>query len=88
MLENFAITSTQRALEADDHGHEEEHGISLTGLKVLFMFLILVAGLMGFLPLRIARLKPDSPALGYLNCATAGLFLCIAVLHMLPESAE
>lgn len=88
MLENFAITSTPRALEADDHGHDEEHGMSLIGVKVLFMFLILIAGLMGLLPIRIARLKPNSPILGYTNCATAGLFLCIAVLHMLPESAE
>ena len=88
MLENFAIASTSRALEADDHGHEEEHGMSILGLKVLFMVLILVAGLMAFLPLRIARFKPNSPALVYTNCATAGLFLCIAVLHMLPESAE
>ena len=93
MAQNSQITfetevSTETQSEIEEHHGHEEHSLSLVQLKVLFLLLILIAALAAFLPLKLAKLKPNTPALGYLNCVAAGLFLCIAILHMLPESVE
>lgn len=88
MTTHLQITEETRRLESEEHDEHGEHSLSLVQLKVLFLILILIVGFSAFLPLKFSKLKPNSLALGYTNCVTAGFFLCIAILHMLPESAE
>jgi solute carrier family 39 (zinc transporter), member 1/2/3 len=38
--------------------------------------------------MHIPKLKKSEAMLSYLNCFSAGMFLAIALIHMMPESVE
>lgn len=82
-----------RFLEEDDHDHEEheeheEHGLGLVGIKVIFIFVILLISSASILPLRLKKAQTHENTLSYMNCFAAGMFVSIALIHMLPESVE
>ena len=84
--------------EHDDHDHEEheehdehdEHGseVDVETLKIILMVcMILVVGL-GFIPKMWGRCRTNDTLLSLLNSFSAGIFLAMAIIHMMPESAE
>lgn len=62
--------------------------ISLQTFKIIMIFVIFGLTLFGILPLKVPAIKKSEQGLSYLNCFSAGMFLAIAVIHMLPESVE
>jgi len=52
------------------------------------IFVIFCVTLTGILPLKVPAIKKSEAGLSYLNCFSAGMFLSIALIHMLPESVE
>ena len=53
----------------------------------MIVVMVLVCGV-GLLPLKVPAFRQNQAFLSYLNCFSAGIFLGMALLHMLPESAE
>jgi zinc transporter 1/2/3 len=80
----------------DDHDHhddltgeeEDEHAISVQSFKIILIFVIFFVTLSGILPYRIPSIKKSESTLSYLNCFSAGMFLAIALIHMMPEAVE
>jgi solute carrier family 39 (zinc transporter), member 1/2/3 len=52
------------------------------------IFVMAFACTLGLLPLHIPSIAKNRAFLSYLNCLSAGIFLAMALIHMLPESAE
>ena len=85
----------------DDHGHDhgtvdaneetpddEEDGISLTSLKIIVIFCMLVCVGFGVIPKVWGACAKNESLLAYLNCFSAGLFLGMALIHIMPEAAH
>ena len=62
--------------------------LSVKELKVIMIFVIFVVSLAGILPLKIKAINNSESGLSYLNCFSAGMFLAIALIHMMPESVS
>ena len=62
--------------------------ISVQNFKIIMIFVIFIVTLSGVLPLKISCIRKSEAGLSYLNCFSAGMFLTIALIHMLPESVE
>ena len=91
-------------LLGDDHAHDGEgmhshgdgeahhhHGISskqVQNIKTIFLILYLLITYLGILPYAISACRNSSRVLSYMNCFAAGVFISIALIHLLPEGAE
>lgn len=75
---------------SDDDGHEEHgHGeLSVRDLKIILIFVMFIVTFAGVLPVRIPCIMESEAMLSYLNCFAAGMFLAIALIHMMPEAVE
>jgi zinc transporter ZupT len=74
--------------EGDDHHH---HGISskqVQNIKTIFLILYLLITYLGILPYAISACRTSSKVLSFMNCFAAGVFISIALIHLLPEAAE
>ena len=102
------MQSIQRFLEDDDHeGHDHEvgeHDLSevdsdakgnITGIKVLIIVLLLLAGLFVFFPYTQVRPKKEGEKkkqcckgrfFSISNCFAAGMLFSMALCHILPEA--
>ena len=54
---------------------------------IMIVVMVFVCGV-GLLPIKVPAFRQNQAFLSYLNCFSAGIFLGMALLHMLPESAE
>lgn len=74
----------------DDHakeaGHEE--GLTVTGFKIIMLVLMFLCVGLGVIPKLWSKCRKSETTLSLLNCFSAGIFLAMALIHMLPESAE
>ncbi len=71
-----------------DHEDEHEEGISVDGFKWIMLVCMLLCVGFGILPKLWDRCGKNEEALSYLNCFSAGLFMAMSIVHMMPESAE
>ena len=55
---------------------------------IALVSLLVVAGIAALLPLRWKLLAGNKSWLSYLNAMAAGVFLCLGIVHILPEAAE
>jgi zinc transporter 1/2/3 len=62
--------------------------ISVKNLKIVIIFSMVVISMIGVLPQKLAFFRTSERALSYLNCFSAGMFLAIGFIHMLPEAVE
>lgn len=62
--------------------------ISVRDLKIIMIFAIFTVTLAGIIPILVKACKKSASALSYLNCFSAGMFLSIALIHMMPEAVE
>ena len=81
------------AHEGHDHSahadEEEAAGLSVTGFKVILLFVyILVSLLPGLMPTKLPFCKKNPVVLSFLNSFSAGIFLGMALIHMMPEGVE
>ena len=102
------MQTIRRFLEEDDHeGHDHEvddHGASeadldaksnITGIKIVIIILLLLAGLFVFFPYTQVRPKKDAEKkkqcckgrfFSISNCFAAGMLFSMALCHILPEA--
>jgi len=60
-----------------------------TILKLIFIFLsFFEAFLMGIIPIKSKTFKDSPKILGIANAFAGGVFISIALLHILPEQSE
>ena len=87
--------------EVDEHGNEELDSDvkgSLTGIKILIIVLLLLAGLFVFFPYSQVKPKKEGDKadkkkecckgrfFSISNCFAAGMLLSMALCHILPEA--
>ena len=61
---------------------------SITTLKVVFIFVLILISLSGLVPFLNKKIQHYPNALSIANCFAAGVFLALAFVHILPEANE
>jgi zinc transporter 1/2/3 len=57
-------------------------------IKIIFIFVVFaIAVVFGVLPAKVKACKESPRFLGFANAFSGGLFLAIALIHILPEAA-
>jgi cbb3-type cytochrome oxidase subunit 1 len=68
---------------------EDTSESSLQFLKIMFILvIIIIAFLSGTLPYFITACRKNINSLGIANAFSGGIFLAIALIHILPEASE
>ena len=62
--------------------------ISVRSLKLIIIFAMILISMGGIITYRLVGLRKHERALSFLNCFSAGMFVCIGFIHMLPEAVE
>lgn len=60
----------------------------MKGFKIVMLFAIWLCSLSGVLPKVIPQLNSNPTFLSLLNCFSAGIFLGMALIHVIPEGIE
>lgn len=79
--------------ESDDHDDDDDHddeeeGINLDTFKIILMFSMIICVGFGIIPKLWNKCRNNENTLSMLNCFSAGIFLGMSLIHMMPESAE
>jgi len=94
-----ALRSLQE-VEDPDHDHEghddhEDHdeeggggGLTIENFKIIMIFALILCIATGIIPKVWPACRKSETALSFLNCFSAGIFLSMALIHMMPEAAE
>ena len=75
----------------DDHAdeHDEHHDeVDVDAFKIGIMFAMFFCIGFGLLPKVCKACRENKEALSMMNCFSAGLFLGMALIHMMPEAEE
>ena len=75
-----------------DHGESEEAlnegEFNIRGFKIGMLFAIWLCSLSGILPKLVPAISKNHTILSFLNCFSAGIFLGMAMVHVIPEGVE
>lgn len=75
--------------EVNDNDHDNEgENKALLGLKIMFIFVMMIATYFGLIPAYSKKCRSHTIILSLMNCFAGGLFLSMAFVHILPEAAE
>ena len=69
-------------------GEDEEGGIDIDTFKIILLFCMMLCVGFGLIPKFSTRCQKSENALSFLNCFSAGIFLSMSLVHMMPEAAE
>jgi len=75
----------------DSSDNVEEAGLSFKEVrtfKICMLFVMAGICFMGVIPYKVACCRKNESVLSYLNCFSAGIFLAMALIGLLPESVE
>ena len=74
----------------DEHEveHNDEEGVNVETFKIIMMVCMFLCIGFGLLPKVCKVCRESKEALSMMNCFSAGLFLGMALVHMMPEAAE
>jgi zinc transporter ZupT len=77
-------------MATDDHDHESEgSGVdTLMGLKIALIFILFGVCYLGLIPAYSKHCRGNKCVLSLMNCFAGGVFLAMALMHILPESVE
>ena len=81
------------------HNHGHSHGVkemakelkkepNVKTFKIIMLFVVFACSLSGILPKLIPAVARSKNALSFLNCFSAGIFLGMALIHIVPEGVE
>ena len=62
--------------------------MDLKTFKIWIIIIMWVCVLAGLLPKLVPAISKNSIVLSFLNCFSGGLFLAVALLHIIPETVE
>ena len=72
----------------DDHDEHDDHSIDPDVFKVIMMILMFLCVGFGVIPKLWSKCRDNDEILSKLNCFASGLFLGMALVHMMPEAVE
>ena len=72
----------------EKHDESKDEGIDVDTLKIILMICMILCVGLGFIPKAWGKCRNDAYILSFLNCFSAGIFLGMSLVHMMPESAE
>ena len=73
----------------DDHAdHEEDEGMDVDTFKIIMLFAMFFCIVAGLVPKLWSKCRDSENTLSLLNCFSAGLFLGMSLIHMMPEAVE
>ena len=73
---------------ADGHTHDQGD-LSVTAFKwIMLGCMVICVSTFGILPKLFIRCRDNENALSFLNCFSAGLFMAMALVHMLPHAVD
>ena len=78
----------EAALKGGIQSKDENSKEKLIGVKVLILFIMFAECYIGLLPRACGMCMKNQYPLSFLNCFSAGIFLAMSLLHVLPEAAE
>ena len=89
-MERILSTTIAAAVAVDDHlDHlDEKKKFNVKGFKIGMLFAIWVCCMAGILPKLIPAINKNGTVLSFMNCFSAGIFLGMALIHIIPESVE
>lgn len=67
---------------------DENKKFNIKGFKIGMLFAIWLCCMAGILPKLIPAINKNGNVLSFLNCFSAGIFLGMALIHIIPESVE
>ena len=72
-----------------NHGSkEEDEGLSVDSFKIIMNFMMILCVGLGIIPKIWPACQKSENALSFLNCFSAGIFLGMSLVHMMPEATE
>ena len=79
-----------KAVKMDDHGHISVglNAKQVKAFKIVFIFVNFSITYMGLLPKVIPSCRDNETVLSVSNCFSAGIFLAMALMHLIPGSEE
>ena len=69
-------------------GDEEDEGIDVDTFKIIVLVCMIVCVAFGLIPKLWGKCRDSENTLSLLNCFSAGIFLGMSLIHMMPESNE
>jgi solute carrier family 39 (zinc transporter), member 1/2/3 len=72
----------------DDHDHDEAGLTTIMKLKIAMIVILFCIVYLGLIPAYSKFFRSSKVILSLLNCFAGGVFLAMAFIHILPESAE
>ncbi len=77
----------------DDHDHDEDHdegsGMqTIMKLKIAMIVILFCVVYLGLIPAYSKYFRSSKVILSLMNCFAGGVFLAMALIHILPEAAE
>ena len=67
---------------------DENKKFNIKGFKIGMLFAIWLCCMAGIMPKLIPAINKNGNVLSFLNCFSAGIFLGMALIHIIPESVE
>ena len=84
--ESYVHKHIEACLEDDPSAVYHEKVDSVLTFKIIMIVLFLVICVIGIIPKAWPAFSRNEKALSFLNCFSAGLFLAMAICHMLPHA--
>ena len=72
----------------DEHDEGEDEGIDIDTFKIIMLFCMIVCVAFGLIPKLWGKCRDSENTLSLLNCFSAGIFLGMSLIHMMPEAAH
>ena len=72
----------------DDDDDDHEEGLSVNNFKIIMLFCMILCVGLGIVPKFWPVCRDNEHVLSMLNCFSAGIFLGMSLVHMMPEAAE
>lgn len=85
-MERILSTTIAAAVAVDNL--DEKKKFNVKGFKIGMLFAIWVCCMAGILPKLIPAINKNGTVLSFMNCFSAGIFLGMALIHIIPESVE
>ena len=88
--ESYVHKHLAECLEGDPNATmlEEEEGVNIVRFKIIIIIVFFVICMAGIIPKAWSGCAKREWALSLLNCFAAGMFLAMALMHLLPEGVE
>ena len=83
--------SSTAVLRNDDHDHDHDEGSdmqTILKLKIATIVILFFVVYLGLIPAYSKYFRSSKVLLSLMNCFAGGLFLAMALIHILPEAAE